>query len=109
MPYSIRQRLLVFLLVLTITGWSIIALSSYFEARNEIETLFDAHLLQSAKVLLSLVDQELYEEKTDGGKILSGNREKMELKDIKEHLVKHTYEKLLAFQISIKRDNFSFS
>ena len=109
MPYSIRQRLVIFLLALTITSWSIIALISYLDARSEIETLFDAHLVQSAKVLLSLVDQELYEEKPTGGKTLPGNREEMELKDVEDHLMKHTYEKLLAFQISVNRDNFSFS
>lgn len=109
MPYSIRQRLLVFLLALTFTSWVIIALASYFEARNEIETLFDAHLLQSAKVLLSLVDQELYEEKSSHGKTPPFNREKSELEDVQEHLIKHTHEKLLAFQISINRDDFNFS
>ena len=109
MPYSIRQRLLVFLLALTIPSWSIIALISYLEARSEIETLFDAHLVQSAKVLLSLVDQELYEEKPSSGKTLPGNREKIELNDVEEHLLKHTYEKLLAFQISVNRDHFNFA
>ena len=109
MPYSIRQRLVIFLLALTITSWSIIALISYLDARSEIETLFDAHLVQSAKVLLSLVDQELYEEKSSGVKTLPGDREKIELKDIEDHLIKHTYEKLLAFQINVNRDHFNFS
>lgn len=109
MPYSIRQRLVIFLLALTITSWTIIALISYLDARSEIETLFDAHLVQSAKVLLSLVDQELYEERPSGGKTLPGNREELELNDVEEHLLKHTYEKLLAFQISVNKDHFSFS
>ena len=109
MPYSIRQRLLVVLLGLIIVSWSIIALISYFEARSEIETLFDAHLLQSAKVLISLVDQELYEEQSEVAKNLYANKEIFKLKDIESHLIKHTYEKLLAFQISVNSDKFSFS
>ena len=62
MPYSIRQRLLVFLLSLTFISWFTIAVFNYFDASNKIEQIFDAHLAQSAKVLLSLVDHELYEE-----------------------------------------------
>lgn len=79
-----------------------IAVINYFNARSEIEDLFDAHLIQSAKVLLSLVEQELYEEEHDAG-------EQFKLKDVEQHLERHKYEKLLAFQISVTKDNFSFS
>ena len=102
MPYSIRQRLLIFILTLTFISWSMIAVINYFNARSEIEDLFDAHLIQSAKVLLSLVEQELYEEEHDAD-------EQSKLGDVEQHLVQHKYEKLLAFQISVNRNNFNFS
>jgi two-component system sensor histidine kinase QseC len=101
MPYSIRQRLLVFILSLTFISWSLVAIINYFNARSEIEELFDAHLIQSAKVLLSLVEQELYEQEYDAA-------EEFRLKDVEHHLARHKYEKLLAFQISVTKDDFSF-
>ena len=106
MSYSIRQRLLVFILALTFISWVIIAVINYFNSRSEIEELFDAHLIQSAKVLLSLVDQELYEQDHYAD---DTENERMKLKDVEEHLQQHKYEKLLAFQISVKRDNFNFN
>jgi two-component system, OmpR family, sensor histidine kinase QseC len=106
MAFSIRQRLLIVLLSLTIISWSTIAIINYIDARDEIEEIFDAQLIQSAKVLLSLVDHELYEEiyLYDSG----DSSHRMELQDIKEHLFRHKYEKLLAFQISVNNGNFSF-
>ena len=107
MPYSIRQRLLVFLLSLTFISWFTIAVFNFFDASNKIEQIFDAHLAQSAKVLLSLVDHELYEEdyKTKNAE----NEEEFRLTNIEQHLDVHTYEKLLAFQISIKNSGFNFN
>lgn len=107
MPYSIRQRLLVFILLLTFVSWAIIAVVNYFNAHSEIEELFDAHLIQSAKVLLSLVDQELYEQDHYAKK--SGRSEKLKLEEVEDHLQKHKYEKLLVFQINVKKDNFNFN
>lgn len=106
MPRSIRQRLLVFILALTFISWATIAYTNYSDARHEIGELFDAHLVQSAKVLLSLVDAELYEEKfSENG----DNGENIRLKEVEDHLFKHKYEKLLAFQIAVKGNTFFFS
>ena len=57
MPYSIRQRLLVFLLVLTITGWSIIALSSYAKdmAENMYRALWSWTICVIVTIVVSLV------------------------------------------------------
>lgn len=106
MPRSIRQRLLVYILALTFISWTAIAYSNYSDARHEIGELFDAHLIQSAKVLLSLVDAELYEEKYSEDK---ENRENIKLKEVEAHLFRHKYEKLLAFQIAVNDGNFFFS
>ena len=87
--------------------WITITLIIYFESKHEIEELFDANLAQSAKVLLSLVAEELYEEH-DEEEILA-REQSAALKEIEEHLEKHKYEKLLAFQISVKKNNFEFN
>ncbi len=110
MPYSIKQRLLLTLILIIAVSWFSIALINYNDARKEIGTLFDAHLIQSAKVLLSLVDQELYEDagrsnNYDHDETSDGER----LNEIEQHLNKHKYEKLLAFQISIKGSAFTFN
>ena len=109
MPYSIRQRLLFALLGITILTWLLLATINYFNARSEIKELFDAHLVQSAKVLLSLVEQELKEEANKAAKEAAPNDEKSGLQNVKEHLEKHKYEKLLAFQIAVEKDNFYFT
>ena len=109
MPYSIRQRLLFSLLAITIGAWSLLATINYFNTRSEIKKLFDAHLLKSAKVLLSLVEHELYEENDTPGNNTPGINEQRKLHDIEQNLETHKYEKLLAFQISINKDNFYFS
>lgn len=107
MPYSIRQRLLIFILSLTFISWAIIAVTNYFNARSEIKELFDAHLIQSAKVLLSLVDQELYEQDKYVNK--TGRTEELKLEEVEDHLRKHKYEKLLVFQINVSKDKFNFN
>ncbi len=104
MHYSIRNRLLVLILLLTAISWCSIAIINYFDTRAEIEELFDAHLVQSAKVLLSLVDMELYEEEHEPEDEIHHG-----LKDVEEHLYRHKYEKLLAFQIIVKKNSFHFS
>ncbi len=107
MPFSIRRRLLIALLLLTFISWSTIAVINYFHERNAIKELFDAHLIQSAKVLLSLVNQELYEEYYEADS--SAKEEHLSLNSVEEHLESHKYEKLLAFQISVSKENFSFA
>ena len=107
MPYSIRQRLLVFLLSLTFISWSAIAIVNYIDASGKIEHIFDAHLIQSAKVLMSLVVHELYEEDYESDRKDKG--EETRLTYIEQHLERHIYEKTLAFQISINNAGFSFN
>jgi len=61
MNLSLRRRLLLTLLSITAVIWSIIAYTSYRDARHEIGELFDAQMAQSARTLLSVAGHELVE------------------------------------------------
>ena len=103
---SIKQRLLIVLMSSFLVIWTTITLIIYFESKHEIEELFDANLAQSAKILLSLVAEELYEQHDEVE--IRNMENSAALKEIEEHLEKHKYEKLLAFQINVKQNNFEF-
>lgn len=62
MKNSIKRRLLVYLVSFTLLVWGIISLTSYYDTRHQIQELFDAQLVQSARVLLELSDHELHEQ-----------------------------------------------
>ncbi len=59
--YSLRRRLLVALLGALALVWLATALYSYFDARHEINRLLDAHLAQSASLLVAQLGHELEE------------------------------------------------
>lgn len=59
---SVRQRLLLLLLVTITIAWSATAYRNYTSNREEIAELFDAHLAQSARALLGLSVHELHEQ-----------------------------------------------
>ncbi|MBI4005499.1 MAG: sensor histidine kinase N-terminal domain-containing protein, partial [Gammaproteobacteria bacterium] len=107
MPYSIQKRLLIALFSITLISWFLIAIINSYGVRSEIEELFDAHLAQSANILLSLVNEELYEEykKVEGHSDIENGA----LRQIEEDLESHKHEKLLAFQITVSERNFHFS
>jgi two-component system sensor histidine kinase QseC len=56
MNYSLRQLLLVALLSASMLIWGITAFINYKVTRNEVSSLFDAELAQSAKVLNTFVE-----------------------------------------------------
>lgn len=56
MNYSLRQLLLLALLTATMAIWGVTAYISYRVTRSEVSDLFDAELVQSAKVLLTFVE-----------------------------------------------------
>lgn len=64
---SIRRRLLITLLTTIAIAWVISAITSYFDAKDEITELFDAQLAQSAKAILSLTTHELEEQRSFAG------------------------------------------
>lgn len=101
MSASIRRRLLFTLLTATLAVWGIIAVSSYFETRTEVNDLFDAQLAQAAEVLMSLVSHELEEELQE--KQLEGKEEPL-VQAVEEHLAAYRYRRKVAFQIWIRQN-----
>jgi two-component system sensor histidine kinase QseC len=58
---SLRRRLLAVLLGITASTWIAVSAVGYFEARHEAEELLDAHLAQSAGLLVAQAGEELHE------------------------------------------------
>lgn len=63
--YSLRQRLLAALLGAIALVWLATAVYSYFDARDEINELLDAHLAQSASLIVAQTAHELEEIDTE--------------------------------------------
>jgi two-component system sensor histidine kinase QseC len=59
--YSLKARLLVALLAVVALVWLATAAYTYFDARHEINELLDAHLAQSASLIVAQVGHELEE------------------------------------------------
>jgi two-component system sensor histidine kinase QseC len=59
--YSLKQRLLVGVLAVVALVWLATAAYSYFDARHEINELLDAHLAQSASLIVAQVGHDLEE------------------------------------------------
>ena len=59
--YSLKRRLLVALLAAVALVWLATAIYSYFDTRHEINRLLDAHLAQSASMIVAQVGNELEE------------------------------------------------
>lgn len=59
--WSLRQRLLALLLGLTLILWGGYAAIVYAQARQASRELFDQSLAETARLLLSLAEQEIYE------------------------------------------------
>jgi len=63
--YSLRRRLLLALLASIALVWLATAVFSYLDARHELNELLDAHLAQSASLLLAQTGRELEPEEID--------------------------------------------
>lgn len=59
--YSLRRRLQALLVVSVAGVWMGVALTTYFDARRELNALLDAHLAQSAQLLIAQTGHELME------------------------------------------------
>ena len=84
--YSLRSRLLVWISVPIIIATLLALASSYYFARHEIEEVYDAQLVHSAKVLLQLTEHEIME---DEGFHLG----------IENPDLQHKYERNLGFRV----------
>lgn len=59
--YSLKSRLVALLLALIGVIWAGIVMYSYFDIRHESEELLDAHLAQSASLIIAQAEQDLEE------------------------------------------------
>jgi two-component system sensor histidine kinase QseC len=59
--FSLKRRLLAVLLAAVTAVWVATAIYSYFDARHEITEILDAHLAQSASLIVTQVGHELEE------------------------------------------------
>lgn len=65
LPFSLKRRLLLTLLGSITLAWLATAVFSYFDATHELDELLDAHLAQSAAMLLAQAGHEAEEIDTD--------------------------------------------
>lgn len=90
--YSLKKRLLLFISVSVLLISCIVMALAFKSAWHEIEEVYDAQLVHSAKVLLQLLEHELVEDADD---------ESFKLQDENPNL-QHKYEKNIAFRVWYK-------
>jgi len=103
MTPSIRRQLLSILLPAIVLVWIIAAVISYFDTSEEIKTLLDTQLEQSAKFLLAISTHELLEQR-----LLSD--ENKQNTDITQELlwqIDSPYQSKLAFQVWLHQDTLT--
>jgi len=96
---SLRAALLTWILSATLCVWLIVSVMVFLTARSEINSVFDAHLAQSARVLLSLISGELLEQyyaSDDGSASIRAG-----IEEVNAHLAAHRYTTELAFQFAV--------
>jgi two-component system sensor histidine kinase QseC len=96
---SLRTALLTWILSATLCVWLIVSVMVFLTARAEINSIFDAHLAQSARVLLSFISGELLEQYYASKDRSEGTRAGVE--EVTAHLAAHRYNTELAFQFSV--------
>ncbi|MDP2903660.1 MAG: ATP-binding protein [Methylovulum sp.] len=94
MNYSLRQLLLVSLLSASMLIWGIAAYISYKQTRDEVASLFDAELSQSAKVLHAFVESLLRE----GTLSTYWSQEQVD-NNLHIYAFKHKFKRKKAFQL----------
>jgi two-component system sensor histidine kinase QseC len=67
---SLRRRLLALLLTTVVCGWIATGLVGYFDARHEAHELFDAHLAQTASLLVTQASEKNGEIDTEHAPLL---------------------------------------
>lgn len=96
---SLRSTLLAWTLSTAMLVWLVVSGLVFWTARIEVNSVFDAHLAQSARVLLSLISGELLERSLSTSEpsaaLLAG------MEEVNAHLSPHRYSTELAFQFSV--------
>ncbi len=95
MSLSIRNRLLVTLLPVTLLVWVVVVAIIYAGTRHEVDELIDAQLVQSARILLNVLSHEFYEEDAFRRKIYDHPFSISQTLGV----FSHKYEQKLAFQM----------
>lgn len=78
---SLKRRLLVLTLTIVVVVWTGAAAFTYYDARHEFDEILDAHLAQSAALLVVQVPQDIDEIETEHAPLL------------------HKYSRRVAFQV----------
>jgi two-component system, OmpR family, sensor histidine kinase QseC len=104
---SLRSTLLTWTLSTAMVVWLVVSGLVFRTARAEVNSVFDAHLAQSARVLLSLISGELLEEYLSTSEPSEALRAGLE--EINAHLSPHRYATELAFQFSVGSGDMRFN
>ncbi len=95
MNRSVRNRLLLTLLPVTLLVWMVIVAIIYAGTRREVDELIDAQLVQSARILLNVLSHEFYEEDAFRRKVYDHPFSIAQTLGV----FSHRYEQKLAFQM----------
>ena len=95
MNRSVRNRLLLTLLPVTLLVWLVIVAIIYAGTRREVDELIDAQLVQSARILLNVLSHEFYEEDAFRRKVYDHPFSIAQTLGV----FSHRYEQKLAFQM----------
>jgi two-component system sensor histidine kinase QseC len=104
MNTSIRNRLLLILLPLTLVIWGAAVVAIFTTTQREAEELIEAQLAQSARVLMSLIGHEVQEHKASLVSDISGEI-MLQLRQIPEFEYQNQYEQKIAFQVLTLKDH----
>ena len=95
MTQSLQQRLLTSLLAATVATWLAVAAVNFGLARNEVNRIFDAHLIQSAQLLLPLLTNS----QRPGTGSTAGMAADEQLEHVERPMRGYPYEKRTVFQL----------
>ena len=95
MTQSLQQRLLTSLLAATVATWLAVAAVNFGLARNEVNRIFDAHLIQSAQLLLPLLTSS----QLPGTGSTAGTAADEQLEHVEQPMRGYPYEKRTVFQL----------
>lgn len=97
---SLRLRLLISIALMTLAVWTVAAILSYRDTRREMDHLFDAHLAESARAILTQAEHERHEAEASGRLEDNGEHEDEDDEGIDSVRKRGAlFEKRLMFQI----------
>ncbi len=106
MNYSLRRLLLFSLLTASMCIWGVTAFLTYKVTRNEVASLFDAELAQSAKVLHSFIENLLREGSLSSHWMQTQKDENLHLPLGRKHNKNHTFQLLTDDENNLLKPEF---